>query len=510
MINFKWLLILCGIICTQCIIRTCEANTEEPLKLKTQVIKAANPFTRASIFRNPYNYYDFLANSKFFVDTSLLIEYVFDAPITLITLARGFGKSMNLNMLRTFFEIEFDPTTKKIVPEDQTKAYYLFKCDIVQAEIENITLRPRFLIKERKRIMEQMNKYPVVHLNLGNPHGRYRDLKEICKFIVSKTNQTFDAHRYMQSFNNTPPGLKYGKALEHLNLINCSVRPGEVSVPLVQLISALREHFDVPVIVLIDEYDSMLNGVLIESIRTTENYPDEVIQYFGNYFGALLKNNENVKTAVLTGIIPWKNSGVFSELFDKISIKTIADDTPSEFFGITQENLRDMFNLSHDGVFKENAFHKMESFYDGYLFGKAPFVKKFNPVSVAMFFNKNQAIKEYWTKTGNVKVLLEKLNKFKNFNTSFSKLLSGGEVKITSSPSAIDFSSAAKLVAKADSLNENEWYKSDLSANDIDLAFSSLYYAGYLTLSNRAPSAEVWMRIPNKEVMEHLSQSANQ
>ena len=290
----------------------------------------------------------------YYVDKSKFIEEILKdkAGVKLFTRPRRFGKTLNMSMLRYFF-------------------------DIKNAE-ENRSLFKELYIEKSPAIKEQ-GKYPVIFLSMKEIQGKnYEE-------IIERTRAFFKLlyNEYVMLRENLNQS-----ELQDFDEIWLGKKNIDLSTALLKLSLYLKKYYNQKVIILIDEYD-----VPLMSAYENGCY-DEVIQFFKILYGAVLKSNSNIKMGVLTGAIRVAQAGIFSDL-NNLKINTIFNEAYDEYFGLSQKEVEDI--LRYYGM--EYTITEVKSWYDGYKFGKA---EVYNPWSILNYID-NKELKAYWINTsGNV------------------------------------------------------------------------------------------------------------
>ena len=233
----------------------------------------------------------------------------------------------------------------------------------------------------------------------------------------------------------------------------------------------LYDFYGKKVIVLIDEYDQPIINSYIEG------YYDETIDFFKSLYGAVLKDNEYLEMGVMTGILRVAKENIFSGL-NNLEVHTILDDEFTEYFGIMEDEVEKA--LEDFGL--EYELKDVQKWYNGYLFGNR---KVYNPWSIVNFL-KNGNLKPYWVNTsGNalIKLYLKKLRD--SIFDDFTKLLN------------------KKSILKI--INDNMTF-GNLKANFEKNIWSLFFHSGYLTLAEKYNENDVYLRIPNEEILKMFSE----
>ena len=313
----------------------------------------------------------------YFDKTKFIDEIIKDgAQVKLFTRPRRFGKTLNMSMLKYFF-------------------------DIKEAE-ENRKLFKNLYIEKTENFREQ-GQYPVVFLSL-------KDLKattwgEMQEKIVVTLSDFFSEYQYLLRELNENDTDKFKKVLrEEANLSN-------LGTILKFLTKILYEKYNKKVVVLIDEYDSPLVSAYING------YYKKAKDFFKTFYSIVLKDNNYLQMGILTGIIRAIKAGIFSDL-NNLSTYTILSDDYTDSYGLTEEEVEKI--LKDYGL--EYEISKVKDWYDGYKFGDS---EVYNPWSILNFLQ-DKELRAYWVDTsGNdlIKNVLKMTNK--NIITALERLFNG-------------------------------------------------------------------------------------
>ena len=304
---------------------------------------------------------DLRDNKAYFVDKSFFIKEVIDENFQTILLPRPrrFGKTLNLSMLKYFFE-----------KEKQNKSY-LF---------DNLT------IAKEPEFKEHFNRYPVIFLsfkdvNENNFDDAFYKIKELIIGI-------FEQHKYLlNSIENPNEKNNFRKILE--NRADKAV----FSNVLFYLSKWLYKYTGEKVVILIDEYDTPIQSAFFRG------YYDEMINFFRNFLSAGLKDNTYLFKAVLTGILRVARESIFSGL-NNIGTYTILDKKFERSFGFTEDETFKMLEAYDIGEFKEGV----KKWYDGYVFGGSTTI--YNPWSILNFvYSPNREFEPFWVNTSSNEII---------------------------------------------------------------------------------------------------------
>ena len=314
----------------------------------------------------------------YFDKTKFIDEIIKDgAQVKLFTRPRRFGKTLNMSMLKYFF-------------------------DIKKAE-ENRKLFKNLYIEKTESFKEQ-GQYPVVFLSL-------KDLKattweEMERKIIIILSDFFSEYEYLL---NELTGISF----ENLkNIIYRKADIDELTTTLKFLTKILYEKYNKKVMVLIDEYDSPLVSAYING------YYKKAKDFFKTFYSIVLKDNNYLQMGILTGIIRVIKAGIFSDL-NNLSTYTILSDDYTDSYGLTEEEVEK--SLKDYGL--EYEISKVKDWYDGYRFGNS---EVYNPWSILNFLRFKE-LRAYWVDTSGNDLINDVLKKITKDTVRALERLFNGE-----------------------------------------------------------------------------------
>ena len=314
----------------------------------------------------------------YFDKTKFIDEVIKDgAQVKLFTRPRRFGKTLNMSMLKYFF-------------------------DIKEAE-ENRKLFKNLYIEKTENFKEQ-GQYPVIFLSL-------KDLKattweEMERKIIIILSDFFSEYEYLL---NELTGISF----ENLkNIIYRKADIDELTTTLKFLTKILYEKYNKKVIVLIDEYDSPLVSAYING------YYNKAKDFFKTFYSIVLKDNNYLQMGILTGIIRVIKAGIFSDL-NNLSTYTILSDDYTDSYGLTEEEVEK--SLKDYGL--EYEISKVKDWYDGYKFGDS---EVYNPWSILNFLRFKE-LRAYWVDTSGNDLINDVLKKITKDTVRALERLFNGE-----------------------------------------------------------------------------------
>ena len=290
-------------------------------------------------------------NCYYFDKTKFIEDIIKDkAEVKLFTRPRRFGKTLNLSMLKYFFDIEKKEENREIF-----KNLYIEKSEYFKYQGAN----------------------PVIFISLKDLGARiWEEQLEWIEILISKL---YNDYKYLQDELKEPDLTKFKKYSRRENL-----RVSDLKESLYFLTKLLYQKYNKKVILLIDEYDKGLT----ESYMN--NYYKEAQNFFTVFFGAVLKDNVYLEFAVMTGIIRVIRAGIFSEL-NNVTTYTILDECYETSFGLTEDEV--MEAVKYYGLEYETA--EVKKWYDGYRFGNSDV---YNPWSIIKFLS-TRKLEAHWVGT---------------------------------------------------------------------------------------------------------------
>ncbi len=299
--------------------------------------------------------YKEVSRECYYVDKTLLIKDIIDdhSKVYLFTRPRRFGKTLMMDMVRTYFERTDRDTT-------------LYFSD-------------KKIWSVGKDYRNYQGKYPVIFLSFKDAHQK--NWEDMYKSLFFSLKEEYLAHIELL----TSKKLNEFDRRFYQKIADTSAEPTEVEFALGKLSSMLAKHYDQKVIVIIDEYDTPIQQGYLNGCY------EEVISFMRNLFSAALKDNDALEFGILTGILRIAKESLFSGL-NNLVVNTIMDEKYSEYFGFTNAEVSEM--AAYYG--KEKKISELQQWYDGYLFGNTEI---YNPWSVISYFNNNCIPKAFWSRT---------------------------------------------------------------------------------------------------------------
>ena len=289
-------------------------------------------------------------NNYYYIDKTNFIEEIGKnvGKTLLFTRPRRFGKTLNMSMLKYFFDIKNKEENKKL--------------------FQNLYI-------EKSDFFKEQGAYPVVYISLK---GIKADTWESSFFLIkSLISSIYNEFEYIREKLNE-------SQLDSFNKIWLKKDDGEYRNALKNLTSFLYEYYKKEVILLIDEYDSPLINAY------EQGYYDKAIVFFQVFYGEALKTNPYLRMGIMTGIIRVIKAGIFSDL-NNLKVYSILEKEYSDFYGFTQEEVEKAlknFNIEYE-------LPEVKAWYDGYRFGNSDV---YNPWSILNFIQ-SEELRPYWIET---------------------------------------------------------------------------------------------------------------
>lgn len=292
----------------------------------------------------------------YYVDKTLLIRDLLDerAQVSLFTRPRRFGKTLNLDMIRVFFE-----------QTDQDTSIYF---------------RTRNIWRCGEHYQAYQGRFPVIFLSFKDVKcSTWRDTLDFLKQVI---RNEFERHIELLGSSRIST---YEKSYIDL-ILRGSANESDYAMALLNLSRMLDEDYGMAPIVLLDEYDTPIQqGHLC-------GFYSEVIGFMRSLFSGVLKDNPHLTFGVLTGVLRVAKESVFSGL-NNLKINSLLDERYSDYFGFTRQEVAEM--ATYYGC--ENRLQEIQAWYDGYRFGTQDI---YNPWSVVSYFGNAGKPKAFWQATG--------------------------------------------------------------------------------------------------------------
>ena len=322
------------------------------------------------------NFKDIIEKNYYYFDKTKFIENILEdgSQVKLFTRPRRFGKTLNMSMLKYFFDVKNKDENRKL--------------------FEGLNI-------SKSEYFDMQGNFPVISVSFKK--YQEKDWKNGFDMIKDIISGLYDEFEFVKEKLSARKKKKFDSILmEEANLANWKNSLADLS-------NYLYDFYGKKVIVLIDEYDQPIINSYIEG------YYDETIDFFKSFYGSVLKDNEYLEMGVMTGILRVAKENIFSGL-NNVKVHSILNERFTEYFGVLENevetSLKD-FGLEYD-------LSDVQKWYNGYLFGET---KVYNPWSIINFLDEKK-LGAYWVNTSEnslIKLYLQKMKK--EIFDDFSKLL---------------------------------------------------------------------------------------
>ena len=387
-------------------------------------------------------------NDFYYVDKTMFIAELLQnwGEVNLFTRPRRFGKSLNMSMLKSFFEIGSDKTLFEGLKITQEKALckeYMGKFPVISISLKSVDGLSFEAASAALRTV------------IGNEAGRFRFLLE------SDMLDEEDKNAYRRLIR-----------VEMESEASYAMSDSTLTDSLKTLSRLLVRHYGRKVILLIDEYDVPLDKAF------QAGYYEEMVSLIRNLFSNALKTNDDLQFSVLTGCLRISKESIFTGL-NNLNVMTVSDPYFCDSFGFTDSEVKEL--LSYYGL--ENVHETVRDWYDGYQFGNAAVYCPWDVIKYVQILlrDKEAEPENYWANTSENSIVRRLLSRAdQTTRDEIEQLVNGG------------------MIVK--SIRQEITYK-DIEAS-IDNVWSVLYSTGYLTSRGRLPGKRLRLVLPNQEVKE--------
>ncbi len=387
-------------------------------------------------------------NDFYYVDKTMFIKELLQnwGEVNLFTRPRRFGKTLNMSMLKSFFEAGGNP-----------------------ALFDGLKI-----MQERELCEKYMGKFPVISISLKSVDGlSFESASVALRTLIGNEARQFDFLRNSTSLSNADKDAyaqltEVGPAQGGLY----TMTEGMTATSLKILSQLLEKHYGQKVILLIDEYDVPLDKAF------QSGYYDKMVNLIRNLLGNALKTNDSLYFAVLTGCLRISKESIFTGL-NNLKVHTISDVRYDEYFGFTNADVDEVLAFYGLSSYKD----VIRDWYDGYRFGNTDVYCPWDVINYCdeLLADPCAEPENYWANTsGNdlIRRLLKKANQ--STRNEVEQLINGGTI--------------TKPIRQELTYREVE--------DSIDNIWSVLYSTGYLTCRRRVPGKQMELALPNSEVRE--------
>lgn len=429
------------------------AGAEKPVdnRIKTGVYVRAK--SRPKHLPLPVGVSDYrLASTEYYyIDkTMMLKDFIDERPmVTLFTRPRRFGKTLNMDMLRTFFEKTNEDTSKYFKDKkiwEQGEYYRSFQ-----------------------------GKYPVIFISLKDV--KHNSWDNTFANIGSIISSEYCRHSDLSK----SPKLDKKQKDFYDKMVSEKFSAVDLERSLLYLSEMLKNHYGEGAVIIIDEYDTPIQS------GHTNGFYDDVIAFMRNLLSGCFKDNKSLAFGFLTGILRVAKESIFSGL-NNLTINSVLDNKYSEYFGFTANEVKEMAAYYS----APDKFDEVCEWYDGYRFGKTDI---FNPWSVINYFSNDCEPRAFWLSTGSNDIIGEIIKEADNeIYERLSSLVNGG-----SFTTYIDTSVIYPQIKN----NPSSIYSFLLMAGYLKVVKSSVSISGDFMCEVALPNKEISL-VYRKEILQKL------
>ncbi len=390
------------------------------------------------------NFMEMRTEGFYYVDKTGLIKTLMENPgkVNLFTRPRRFGKTLNMSMLKYFFETGSDTT--------------------IFDGLE--------IAGEKELCREYMGKFPVISITLKGATGtNFEEAKEMLRHIIG--NEAMRFQFLMQSPRLTEIERRRYEALISIDKGgDYTMSDALLKSSLQTLPQLLQKHYGQSAVILVDEYDVPLDKAY------QSGYYDSMVELIKVLFGNAFKTNDGLKFAVLTGCLRISKESIFTGL-NNFKVYTIKDVRYNEYFGFTDAEVKQM--LEYYGL--SNQYDAVKEWYDGYMFGNLGIYCPWDVINYCGDLRDGSVSKpqNYWVNTSSNDIIRKFIDRADaTTKDEIEQLINGGHVR--------------KLI-------HQELTYRDLDS-DIDNLWSLLFITGYLTQDGDDGDGISSLAIPNREI----------
>lgn len=394
------------------------------------------------------NFREFFTEDFYYVDKTMFIKDLLQnwGKVNLFTRPRRFGKSLNISMLKYFFEIGSDTSCfdgLKIMQEKALCKEYMGKFPVISISLKSVDG------------LKYESALAALQTVIGNEAGRFRFLHESSELDKDDKN-SYDQLILMETKGNSKYAMSDAALIDSLRTLS----------------QLLEKHYGRKTILLIDEYDVPLDKAF------QAGYYDEMVSLIRNLLGNALKTNDSLYFAVLTGCLRISKESIFTGL-NNLKVHTISDVRYDEYFGFTNSDVDELLEFYGLSSYKD----MIRDWYDGYHFGDTDVYCPWDVINYCdeLLADPGAEPENYWANTsGNdlIRRLLKKANQ--STKSDVEQLINGETI--------------TKTIRQELTYREVE--------DSIDNIWSVLYSTGYLTCRRRVPGKRMELALPNREVRE--------
>ena len=387
-------------------------------------------------------------NDFYYADKTMFIKELLEnwGEVNLFTRPRRFGKTLNMSMLKCFFEVGSDPSLfegLKITQEKKLCEKYMGKFPVISVSLKSVDgLKFQAAAAAMRTI-------------IGNEAGRFRLLRE-SRFLDEEDKIAYDRLVQVKLESDASYAMSDATLVDSIKTLS----------------RLLSKHYGQKVILLIDEYDVPLDKAF------QAGYYDEMVNLIRNMLGNALKTNDSLYFAVLTGCLRISKESIFTGL-NNLNVMTVSEPYFCDGFGFTEDEVAEL--LDYYGL--ENFRNTIRDWYDGYQFGNISVYCPWDVIKYVQILlrDKNAEPENYWANTSGNDLIRRLLKKADQTTRNEVERLINGE-------------SITKNIRQELTYRDVE--------DSIDNIWSVLYSTGYLTQCGRLPGRQMKLSLPNREMRE--------
>ena len=390
------------------------------------------------------NFKEIRTQGFYYVDKTGLIKTLMEnlGKVNLFTRPRRFGKTLNMSMLKNFFEVDND----------------------------NMIFNGLEIAREKELCEEYMGKFPVISITLKGATGEnFEEAKVMLRRIIGKEAMRFQFLLESNKIDDTERS-QYKALINTDKTGTFTMSDDLLKDSLLMLSHFLQKHYGQDTVMLVDEYDVPLDKAY------QAGYYNSMVEFIRGLFGNAFKTNDSLKFAILTGCLRMSKESIFTGL-NNFSVYTVKDIQYNEFFGFTDTEVRQM--LEYYGFMEK--YHTIKEWYDGYHFNNLDIYCPWDVVSYchALKMKSSTEPQNYWVNTSSNDIVRRFIARADaTTRDEIELLINGGHVK--------------KMI-------HQELTYRDLDS-DIDNLWSLLFTTGYLTQDGKDEEEISTLVIPNKEI----------
>ena len=390
------------------------------------------------------NFKEIRTQGFYYVDKTGLIKTLMEnlGKVNLFTRPRRFGKTLNMSMIKNFFEVDND----------------------------NMIFNGLEIAREKELCEEYMGKFPVISITLKGATGEnFEEAKVMLRRIIGKEAMRFQFLLESNKIDDTERS-QYKALINTDKTGTFTMSDDLLKDSLLMLSHFLQKHYGQDTVMLVDEYDVPLDKAY------QAGYYNSMVEFIRGLFGNAFKTNDSLKFAILTGCLRISKESIFTGL-NNFSVYTVKDIQYNEFFGFTDTEVRQM--LEYYGFMEK--YHTIKEWYDGYHFNNLDIYCPWDVVSYchALKMKSSTEPQNYWVNTSSNDIVRRFIARADaTTRDEIELLINGGHVK--------------KMI-------HQELTYRDLDS-DIDNLWSLLFTTGYLTQDGKDEEEISTLVIPNKEI----------